>query len=86
MKKALILGALPSPGFGPWVSMDGAEWFCQIPFPMQSKIVLEVKDDGEITQHLPRGAETYIRGDRVRVVIVEAFDADVVNITMEKVA
>lgn len=82
MRKALILGALPTPGTGPWVALDGEHWECNLPYELLGCVSIQVDEGSPELLH----SATAFSGDRVRAIIDKPIDADVVNITMEKVS
>jgi hypothetical protein len=86
--KALVLGGLPVPSVGPWVSLDSGRWNCRVkgnPF-LQDRVKLDLElYGGEVVSYgLPLLVQ--LRGNRTRFVILESLDLDSITVYIEEVA
>jgi len=82
-RKALIIGVLPSPFEGPWVSLGGRAWRCKPEVDYLEKVVIDVRTDGSTTRLPLRGlAEVMFTGDSARAVILEDLDLEQVTVNI----
>lgn len=89
-RKALILGATPSPSAGPWVDIsDGAEWRVE-PLPEHNQKLKLVIEDPRVAAPVEvvfnGQAEIVFSGKAARVEILRKFDGDNVTIVAEECA
>ncbi len=82
--KVLIIGGLPLPQEGPWVTItDGGVWGYYSPFDFGGDLIIEVKANGSTVSYPVKQGWTKFEGDQARVVVLNEVSNLVSQITVE---
>ncbi len=82
--KVLIIGGLPLPQEGPWVTItDGGVWGHYSPVDFGGDVVIEVKKNGSTVRYPVKKGWTKFEGDKARVVVLDEVSSSVSIITVE---